>query len=185
MRLVEILQYKNMTAYRLSQLSGVPQTTIADICNGKSKISKCSVGTVYNISKVLNISIESLLELDDYSSFDVYKSTVCHSVKNNGDLQFIVKTLKSDRIRCLYNERKYPEALYLLAMIDYLSRENDIPLCNNYNDIRKCRLKEPVYPNSVLALRLVDSEALEKAKNNAIPEFIRFNIVEAEVRNIV
>ena len=68
MRFVEILQYKNMTAYRLSQLSGVPQTTIADICNGKSKISKCSVGTVYNISKVLNVSIESLLELDDYGS---------------------------------------------------------------------------------------------------------------------
>lgn len=185
MQLVELLEYRHITKYKLSKISGVPQTTIADICNGKSQISKCSAETVYLISKALNISMESLLETENRYSFDVYKSTICHEVKNIGDLQFIISTLKSNKIRELYKQRKYPEALYLLAMVDYLSRENDLPICTNYNDIRACKLKKPVYPNSVLALYIVDKTALKKAEEESIPEFMRFNIVEAEVRNIV
>ena len=185
MQLVELLEYRHITKYKLSKLSGVPQTTIADICNGKSQISKCSAETVYLISRALNISMESLLETENKYSFDVYKSTVCHEVKNAGDLQFIISTLESNKIRELYKQRKYPEALYLLAMVDYLSRENSLPICTNYNDLRACKLKKPVYPNSILALYAVDRTALKKAEEEAIPEFMRFNIVEAEVRNIV
>ena len=32
--------------------------------------------------------------------------------------------------------------MYLLAMIDYLSRINDVPLCTNYNDIRSRKLEK-------------------------------------------
>ena len=44
---------QNMTKYRLSKESGVPQATINDICNGKAEIEKCSAGTLYRLAKVL------------------------------------------------------------------------------------------------------------------------------------
>lgn len=58
----ELLKDKNMSRYKLSKNSGVPQTTITDICSGKTSIEKCSAGTLYKIAKTLNISMESLLE---------------------------------------------------------------------------------------------------------------------------
>ena len=72
-------------------------------------------------------------------------------------------------------------------MIDYLSRENDIPICTNYDDIRRCKLEKKVYPSDVLILAdVLDSkEPIEKAEREAIPEFKRFNIIEADIRNVV
>ena len=48
--------------HRLSKESGVPQTTINDICSGKTELEKCSAGTLYWIAKVLGVSIEEILE---------------------------------------------------------------------------------------------------------------------------
>ena len=84
--------------------------------------------------------------LECQMSFETYKSTVCHQVKDMGDIDFIIEALESDKIRKLYNKKWYPESLYLLAMVDYLSRENDLPVCAEYNDIRAARLSEPIYP---------------------------------------
>ena len=61
-----ILNNKNMTKYQLSQISGVPKTTVIDICSGKSSIEKCSAKTVLRLAKALGCSMESLLEADEY-----------------------------------------------------------------------------------------------------------------------
>ena len=58
-------------------------------------------------------------------------------MKDLGDIDFIIEALETDKIRQLYDKQQYRESLYLLAMVDYLSRLNDIPICTNYNDIRK------------------------------------------------
>lgn len=190
----ELLKTNHMTMYRLSKMTNIPQSTVSDICSGKTSLKKCSSWTVYKISKALNVSMDKLLEEIDYEenslyslSFDTFKSTVCHTVKEYGDLKFIADTLTSNVIRQMFDERKYPESLYLLAMVDYLSRENHIPLYKNYNDIRSGRLKNTLYPSSIIAkaVFMKDDSIKEKAKKESIPEFIRFNIVEAEVRNIV
>ena len=104
-----------------------------------------------------------------------------------GDLDFIVVILESDEVRKLYNKHWYPEALYLLAMLDYLSRINDIPLCTKYNELRKSKLERPIYPIGVLINSEVlhSDEPLRTAEEAAIPEFRRFNIIESEVRNVV
>ena len=39
----DALKKQNMTKYRLSKESGVPQATINDICSGKSDIEKCYI----------------------------------------------------------------------------------------------------------------------------------------------
>lgn len=88
--------------------------------------------------------------------------------------------------RNLYEKAWYPESLYLLGMVDYLSKINDLPICTNYNDIRKHKLATILYPSSVLIQAAVmhSDEVKIEAIKNAIPEFMRFNIVESEVRNL-
>ena len=101
-----------------------------------------------------------------------------------GDLDFMIRLLESDEIRNLYNRRWYPEALYLLAMLDYLSRINQIPLCTRYDDIRTQKLKNPLYPAGILMAGevLQSNKPLRMAEQDAIPEFRRFNIMESEVK---
>lgn len=194
MSLNEALAQKNITKYRLWKESGVPQATISDICTGKTKIEKCSAETIYRIAKVLDVSMESLIapavrrtdEDRRRPSFDVFKSNVCHQVKALGDIPFIIQLLQSNQIRELYEKKWYPESLYLLAMLDYLSRENNVPICKNYNDIRSSKLQKLVFPSSVVILckTMKSDKPKEDIIRMAIPEFLRFNIVESEVRNV-
>lgn len=194
MTLNEMLEQKNITKYRLWKESGVPQATISDICTGKTRIEKCSAETIYRIAKVLDVPMESLIapavqqaeEERHRPSFELFKSNTCHMVKDMGDIPFIIQLLETNQIRNLYEKKWYPEALYLLAMLDYLSRENNVPICKNYNDIRTAKLQRPVYPSSVVILcKTLNSDApKEECYRLAIPEFLRFNIVESEVRNV-
>jgi len=194
MSINEVLEQKNITKYRLWKESGVPQATISDICTGKTRIEKCSAETIFRIAKVLAVSMESLIapavkrmeEERSRPSFDVFKSNTCHRVKDLGDIPFIIQLLQTNQIRQLYEKKWYPEALYLLAMLDYLSRENNVPICKNYNDIRNAKLERLVYPSSVILLcKTMKSDApKEECMRMAIPEFLRFNIVESEVRNV-
>ncbi len=62
MNINEILIKKGITKYRLAKLSGVPNATLSELCSGKTNIEKCSAETLYKISKVLNISMEKLIE---------------------------------------------------------------------------------------------------------------------------
>ncbi len=60
MYIERIIENRNITKYRLSMLSKVPQATLNDICSGKT--NKCSASTVYKLSKALNIPMEKLYE---------------------------------------------------------------------------------------------------------------------------
>jgi plasmid maintenance system antidote protein VapI len=194
MSINELLEQKKISKYRLWKESGVPQATISDICTGKTRIEKCSAETIYRIATVLDVSMESLIapavqNVDQERrrlSFEVFKSNTCHKVKDMGDIPFIIQLLKTNQIRELYEKKWYPEALYLLAMLDYLSRVNNVPICKNYNDIRNSKLQRPIYPSSVIILcKMMKSDApKEECIRLAIPEFLRFNIVESEVRNV-
>jgi len=188
MNINDLLQQKKMTKYKLSKASGVPFTTVSEVTTGKTKIKNCTGDTLYRLAKALGVTIEDLLadSMEYRQSFDTFKSNVCHMVKDMGDIDFIINTLESDKIRKLYQKRWYPESLYLLAMVDYLSRENDLPICEDYNDIRAARLREPIYPSSVIAMSAFSRSDQPKQNSyaQAIPEFKRFNIVESEVRNV-
>ena len=121
------------------------------------------------------------------TSFENFKSSVCHRLKEQGDIEFITKVLESNEINIYVDRKWYPESLYLLAMLDYISRENDIPICDDYDDLRICKLDEPVYPSSLRAMAIASNNdsVLNEAFDTAIPEFKRFNIVENEVRNVI
>ena len=65
MSLQTILTDKNMSMYRLSQLSGVPKTTVIDICSGKSSIENCNAKTVLQLSKALGCTMEDIMQAAD------------------------------------------------------------------------------------------------------------------------
>lgn len=188
------LLYKNISNYYIAEKNDVPETTKIDIYSSKNRIEKHPIGTLQKIANTLNISIKSLIgskitkkeSMPYRSTFEVFKSNICHFVKDKGDIDFLIDTLEKDEIRKLYNRGWYPEAFYMLAMVDYLSHENDIPQCCNYNDMRSQSLKDTIYPLSVILLdEALHTDSYKKESlNKAIPEFKRFNIIKSEIRDI-
>ena len=184
----ELSEKKKITAYRLAKKSGVPYTTISDLCCGKTKIEKCTAETVFRLAKALDMTMEELVEkrMHHRPSFVIFRSNVCHRVKALGDIDFLIETLSGNDIEMYYERDWHPEALYLLAMVDYLSRVNEVPLCDKYNYLRRGKLEHPIFPTGVriLAKAFNDDSILDKAVENAIPEFARFNIMEGEIRDV-
>ena len=189
MTIQEALSQKRMSIYKLAKASELPYATVNDICNGKARLEKCSAETIYRLAHTLDVSMEDLLApcFLKRSSFENFKSTGCHRVKELGDLDFIADTLERQDIRTYFDRKWYPESLYLLAMLDYISRVNDVPLCSEYDDLRRCRLQNTLYPRGIRVLSAVagNDDAMKESEREAIPEFMRFNIVESEVRNVV
>jgi len=70
LNLKTLLNEKNMSMYRLAQLSGIPKTTVIDICSGKSAIEGCNAGTVFQIAKALGCTMEDLMNIDT-SDYDI------------------------------------------------------------------------------------------------------------------
>lgn len=66
----ELLLKKHFSQKKLSEVSGVPRTTIVDLCTHKSFIKKCSGDTIYKIAKALKVSMEYLIELDNTYELD-------------------------------------------------------------------------------------------------------------------
>lgn len=189
MIVTDLLRQQGMTKYSLSKASGVPYTTLSDICSGKTKLEKCSAETVYRLARELHVSMEDLMlsRMETRCSFELFKSNVCHRLKRLGDISFLLETLENNEIQKYYSKKWYPECFYLLAMVDYLSRENHVDICNDYDTLRNQKLSEVLYPSSILALCSAEksNEPKEQAYRDAIPEFLRFNIVECEVRNVI
>lgn len=71
MDLQEYIDSRNITKYQLSQISGIPKTTVFDICSGKSSIHKCSAHTVQLLAKALGCTMEYIMTLDpDSDNYD-------------------------------------------------------------------------------------------------------------------
>lgn len=121
------------------------------------------------------------------SDFELFKSAICHRVKDMGDIDFIIDTLENGEIRTFYERQRYPECLYLLAMLDHISKLNDIPLCSDFDDLRRYKLSRVIYPRDVLLLCALfhNDDAKRQALEDAIPEFRQYNIIESDIRNVV
>ena len=50
MFLSEQIKKQNLSLYKLSEISGIPQSTISDINTGKSKLLDCNGKTLLNLS---------------------------------------------------------------------------------------------------------------------------------------
>ncbi len=184
---------QNTTKYRLAKKSDLPHVVIRGISSSKVQMKKRYAETPYRITKALDATATEIIRdpmepvKEHRSSFDIFKSNVCHRVKDMGDLDFIMDVLQSDVIREYYQKQWMAECLYLLAMVDYLSRLHGLPLYSAYDDLRSKRLAKPLYPMSVVMADALSQTTVhaERSYQAAIPEFLRFNIVESEIRNVI
>lgn len=188
MLLKDYIDRERISLYRFSKETSIPYSTLRDLYTNKTPLPKASAETIYKISTFLNVSMEDLLSsyMKKRPSFENFKSETCQRLKKMGDIPFIIDLLETDLIHKYYNDEWYPESLYLLAMIDYLSRVNNIPICTDYNDLRKAKLSETVFPASIIALAEAtnNNNYYIEAINNSIPEFIKYNIVESDIRDV-
>lgn len=184
-----ILSDRRMSIYRLAQASGLSYATVHDIVSGKTSMAHSQAGIVRRLAQAVSMPMEELMaacEAPSRPAFELFKSAVCHELKRKGDLDFVIDALQQDAVTTYWNQNRKPEALYMLALLDYLCRVNGLERCNRYDPMRIYALKEPLYPRDIaLAARLnPDGDARERAMREAIPEFLHFNIVERDVRNV-
>lgn len=82
MTFLDLLSYNHLTAYQLSLDSGIPKTTIQDICSGKSNLLNCDGRTLLELSKRLNTSIEQLLDLEKEEQKTLFPKFLNISIDN-------------------------------------------------------------------------------------------------------
>lgn len=63
MDLQALLDERHISKYHLSKVSGVPKTTIMDICAGRSEIERCSAKTVQQLARALDCTMEDIMQL--------------------------------------------------------------------------------------------------------------------------
>lgn len=143
-------------------------------------------GSVYETEEAKEMTANCERLYKERMSFDNFKSTVCHRVKQLGEADFIIENILARSVETFYRKQWYLESYYMLAMLDYLSGKNDVPLCGIYNKMRCGKLEKPVYPSGIMWMYMMskDENILKESFENAIPEFKRFNIVENEIDSI-
>lgn len=171
-----------MSAYRLASLSGIPYMTVNDLVNEVTPISHARFSTIIALSQALGISCDDLVDDSPYclpSDRDLFASSLQHELKRQGDLDFISSVYSERRIDSYLKNGCIFEARYLLALIDYLSRINKLPLAKDFRAFRAFRFQDPVF------LSYVSSEKeKEEWYHDAIPEFLVANIIEGDSRNV-
>ena len=184
-----LLENEPMSMYECSKRSGIPYSTLSDIIKGKTPIERVSSKHLRALADTLDYSMDtlySIMHVPERTSFETFKSQVRHEVKLLGDIDFINETLRTDMIRLYWHWEWFYEAFYLLAMLDYLCRINKMETEKKYNDMREYKLPETVYPMDIsLAAKINNNlDIRDAAIRESIPEFIKFNIVEKEIRDV-
>lgn len=59
----EVMAEKGLTKYRLAKISGIPWSTLSNICAGKTDLEKCSAGTIRRLAEALDLTMEETLDL--------------------------------------------------------------------------------------------------------------------------
>lgn len=189
MLIQEYINNSNQTLYRISKDSEIPYNTLKDLYTGKTKVQKASSETIYKLAKYFHVSMEEMMEpyIHDRCDFSLFKSDVCHQLKNMGDKAFLADVLRKGAIPLFFDRSWYPEAFYVLAMVDYLSRIHKIPIVKDYNKYRCRKLEKPIYPlDAVMKDKAAGTDKYKKeAYLKAIPEFKKYNLMEPEVRDVV
>ena len=123
----------------------------------------------------------------DRCSFELFMFYIRQRLANMGDKKFVKIVITKKEIMQLYDMKWYPEAFYLLAMVDYLSKLHNIQIDSGYDQIRSQKLDTVIYPSGVLmSCEFFGTDELKrKAEFDSIPEFMKYNIVETDIRRIV
>lgn len=79
----ELLEKNKMSKYGLSKMSGVPYSTLSDICSGKTDIKKVSAETLVRIAHVFKVKPEELVGTLEYPAAEEKKKKSAKNQKVN------------------------------------------------------------------------------------------------------
>ena len=186
----DILELKNISLYQLSKDTKIPYTTLSNLKLEKVKVENITCQIVCILADYFYVSMDIMyqrLQCPKRKSFDWFKSEVCHKVKFLGDKQFVVKIVEEDYISKLWNIEWYAESFYLLAILDILSKKYNAPLCNKYDFYRTQKLDNLLYPSEITLkdMLMPELKLKETILRTSNPEFLKYNIVEGDIFNVI
>ena len=168
------LKKRNINIRACSIQSNIPYATLYPIIKGQVDIGTCSYYTVAKLARFLGYRTDEIVyEKEDFQTF---RNNLHHRIKI-GELECILEIIERDYVAAYLRHEEYLKAFYLVATVDYISKKNDVPLCDKYNDVRKLRLEQPYYVG--------DSALFGADKEKCIDEFLRFNIYEGDLYDAV
>ena len=154
--------------------SGIPYATLYPIIKGQVDIGTCSYYTVAKLARFLGCRPDEIVyEKEDFQTF---RNNLHHRIKSN-ELECILEIIESDDVSTYIRHEDYLKALYLVATVDYISKKNNITLCDKYSSVRRIRLEQPYYVG--------DSSLIDPDKRECIDEFLKFNIYEGDLFDAV
>ncbi|MBQ6654787.1 MAG: helix-turn-helix transcriptional regulator [Erysipelotrichaceae bacterium] len=183
----DLLRERKLSVSALSRISGVSAALISDISRGQVSLFEASGQDLFNISQALDLTIEQLLQCERLlrPRFENFRKDCKKRLKLLKDHDFITDVISSKDIEFYISHKWYPEAFYLLAMLDLVCTRNNVMLYPDYRELRTMHLSETLYPDEVIALAdSVNSDRpLFQVRQNALPEFLRYNIVEVSIED--
>ena len=190
-----LLQEKNISLYKLEKISGISHATLSDIYNEKINIDKCSISTFDKLSSSLNMKIDELYKILSYQKlqsyclynkeFDLFKSNLCHELRRLKMKKFLLKYLSNDDVINYNRDKEYEKALYIVSMIDYLCRINNLPKPTKFNEIRNKKLEKVCVSESLYLLLKYKIEKFSDIYKSSNPEFLEHNIMEGDIENVI
>lgn len=211
MFLNELMDENDMSRAELSRISGVPESTLRDILNGKAQIDHCEAGTLMAIADALDTTVEEIvtnywdfwessLNPDEMEKIPVHDndllayfymavSATLLKMGKAGEMGFVCDICNTDFVEAFFSQKSYRTALFLVGMIDYIHRKNNMNPDPRFDAIRDFCLDQPVYSLDTLACDDAEDciQAKTFAEKNAIPELACFNIfmTEEDVRPLM
>jgi hypothetical protein len=123
--------------------------------------------------------------------WDVFRSAVCHELHHKGVYKFVKDVLYSNCVFELWDNGQYAKALYLVAMVDYLSYKYVAPEFNGFSNFRRIKLARVLFPQDVLLTDALEGgthcreEAIARcSKDECGRFFFRHNIIEGSVWDV-
>ncbi|SDW03814.1 Cro/C1-type HTH DNA-binding domain-containing protein [Kandleria vitulina] len=190
MTLKDILEKRNMTPYHLSKISNVPYSTVNDLYKGISTLEKCSAGTIYKIMHALGLSTDMVLVsiMEKRPGLENFKREVRQGINEMGEVKYVISVLGKNVIDFYMQLDWHIEALYLLATIEYLCHKNHLDFIDqyDYSALETYVPEEAIYPEGIgLLSRIMGMDMKERVLEFAIPEYMKYNIIEYEMDQVV
>lgn len=185
--LEELMKQYNKTMEDLMIYTNLAEDKLTPFITGDISILDCPVKIFAALAKTFGLTVQELWDMAEHydfnpKDFEIFKSNTCHTVKRLGNKGFIDEIVNKEYIEIYWNNKNRLCACYLLAMIDYLCRLENLPLIEKFDCIGGYRLPKLVYPYSFNFIN--NEELLDSALALAIPEFYRHGIVEGDVFNV-
>ena len=187
--LINYLKNNKMSIQKLSDISGVPYSSVREIVSGKTDFKKCTVETFYRLATALNMDMDNLYIICNKNEYDMqdyenFKNFLSHKLQKEGEIIFLYNVFADDTVTYFWEQKDYIKSFYLLAMTDHISKKNNIPLYEKYELYRKNKLERPLYPLAAMYLMNASQNKKDKEEikseyyRNAMPEFIKYNLIE-------